>query len=102
MFSEYVFIKTTKPFQTNRSSFNRHHFVTVKLPGSLVMVSGLCHEDMAADIQFQHLREVNMFQLPRYLVKSFLLLAKLVRLPLQNIVDVINMLVKFLKGSIAG
>ena len=28
MFSEYVFIKTTKPFQTNRSSFNRNHFVS--------------------------------------------------------------------------
>ena len=65
------------------------------------MVSGLCHEDMAADIQFQHLREVNMFKLLRHLVKRFFLLAKLVRLPLQNVVDVINMLVEFLKAPIA-
>ena len=65
------------------------------------MVSGFCHEDMAADIQFQHLGEVNMFKLLRHLVKRFFLLAKLVRLPLQNVVDVINMLVEFLKAPIA-
>ena len=56
---------------------------------------------MAAYIQFQHLREVNMVKLLRHLVKSFLLLAKLVRLPLQNVVDVISMLVEFFKAPIA-
>ena len=49
---------------------------------------------MTTDIQFQHLGELNMFELLRHLVKSFLLLAKLVRLLPHNVVEFINALVK--------